>query len=61
MACGNAILADRIFARGAIVSPLIPKAIRLAGELRRIYARVIQHTRAGYQLNIKHSLISGRH
>ena len=41
MARGNAISADQIFARGAIVSFLIPKAIRLAGELRRIYTRVV--------------------
>jgi hypothetical protein len=61
MARGNAIPADRIFARGAIVSLLIRKAIRLAGELRRICARVVQHTRAGYQLNTRHGLISGRH
>ena len=38
MARGNAIPADQVFARSAIVSLLIPKAIRLAGELRRIYA-----------------------
>jgi hypothetical protein len=61
MARGNAIPADQIFARGAIVSLLIPKAIRLVGELWRIYAQVVQHTRAGYQLNTKHGLISGRH
>jgi hypothetical protein len=60
MARDNAIPADRIFARDTIVSFLIPKATRLAGELRRIYARVVQHTRAGYQLNTRHGLISGR-
>ena len=37
----NAIPANQIFARGAIVSFLILKAIRLAGKLWRIYAQVI--------------------
>ena len=41
MAGGSAITADQIYARGAIVSLLIPKPLRLAGELRRVYARVI--------------------
>jgi hypothetical protein len=60
MARGNAIPTDEIFARDAIVTLLIPKALRLAGELRRVYARVIQHTRGGYQLSTKWGLISGR-
>lgn len=57
----NAIPADKVFARGVVVSLLIPKALRLAGELRRVFARVVQHTRAGYQLNTQWGLISGRH
>ena len=48
MARGNVIPADEIFARDAIVTLLIPKALRLAGKLRRVYARVVQHTRGGY-------------
>jgi hypothetical protein len=60
MRAGNAVPADQIFARNAIVTLLIPKQLRLAGELRRILCRVIQHTRAGYQLNTKWGLLSGR-
>ena len=61
MAAGNAIPAGEIYARAGIVSLFIPKSLRLAGELRRVYCRVIQHTRAGYQLNTKWGLITGRH
>lgn len=44
-----------------IVTLLIPKALRLAGEVRRVFCRVIQHTHAGYQLNTKFGLLSGRY
>ena len=60
MRAGNTVPADQIFARDAIVSLLIPKDLRLAGELRRVNCRVIQHTTAGYQLNTKWGLLSGR-
>jgi hypothetical protein len=57
---GGAILASEVFARNAIVSLLIPKEMRLIGEMRRIFCRVIQHTRGGYQLNTKWGLLSNR-
>ena len=38
IARGSTIPTDQVFARSTIISLLIPKAIRLAGELRRIYA-----------------------
>jgi hypothetical protein len=60
MAYSNAIPTDKIFARDAIITLLIPKALRLVGELRRVYARVIQYIRGGYQLSTKWGLISGR-
>jgi hypothetical protein len=53
MRLGNTVPLSEIFDRGAIVLLLIPKPMRLAGEPRRIFCRVIQHTRAGYQLNSK--------
>jgi hypothetical protein len=57
---GAAVPTAEIFARGAIVSLLIPAKMRLAGEARRILCRVVQHTRGGYQLNTKWGLLSGR-
>ena len=48
MRVGNTISADQVFDRGAIVSLLIPKPMRLGGEQRRVFCRLIQHTRAGY-------------
>lgn len=59
MAVGNAIPTDEIFARGAIIALFIPKPCRLASEVKRVFCRVIQYTRAGYQLNTKFSLVSG--
>jgi hypothetical protein len=38
---GNIVPPSEIFDRGAIVSLLIPKPIRLASEPRRIFCRVI--------------------
>ena len=61
MRAGNTIPADKIFARGGVVSLFIPKSMRLAGELRRVYYRVVQHTRGGYQLISRYGLISGRY
>jgi hypothetical protein len=46
----NAAIPAEVYNRGKLVSLLIPKQLRLAGEFRRIYGRVVQHTRAGYQL-----------
>jgi len=34
--------------------------MRKAGELKRIYCRVIDHTRGGYQLASFYGLLSGR-
>ena len=48
IARSNTIPTDQVFTRSTIISLLIPKAIRLASELRRIYARVVQYTRTGY-------------
>lgn len=45
---GNAILTDEIFALGGIMSLFIPKPMRLAGKLRRVYCRIVQYTRGGY-------------
>jgi hypothetical protein len=61
MASRNVVLADEVFARNAMVSLLIPIQNRLAGELRRVYCRVVQHTRGGYQLNTAWGLLSGRY
>ena len=58
---GNTIPANEIFAHGSIMSLFIPKPIQLAGELRRVYCRVVQHTHGGYQLVSRYSLISGQH
>jgi hypothetical protein len=44
---GN-ILAIEVFARDSIVSLAIPLNIRLSGELRRVFCRVVQHTAGGY-------------
>jgi hypothetical protein len=41
MAQGNDISADEIYDRGRIVTLLIPKQLRLAGELRRVHCRVV--------------------
>ena len=60
IAAGDAIPADEIFVHGSIVSLFIPKPLRLTSELRRVYTRIVQHTRAGYQLNTKWRLITGR-
>jgi hypothetical protein len=60
MRISSAIPASEIFARNVIVSLLIPKELRLVGEMRRIFCRVIQHTRGGYQLNTKWGLLSNR-
>jgi len=37
-------LATKVFARDSIVSLVIPLNIRLSGELRRVFCRVVQHT-----------------
>jgi hypothetical protein len=34
--------------------------MRLTGEVKRVFCRVIQHTRTGYQLNTKWGLLHGR-
>jgi hypothetical protein len=60
MRAGNTIPAAKVFDRGATVSLLIPLPLRLGGELRRLFCRVVQHTRAGYQLNTQWGLLSGR-
>jgi hypothetical protein len=46
-------LATNVFAHDSIVSLTIPQNIRLSGELRRVFCRVVQHTASGYQLNTK--------
>jgi len=60
MRAGNTIPTAEVFDRGALVSLLIPLPLRLGGELRRLFCRVVQHTRAGYQLNTQLGLLSGR-
>lgn len=67
----NQINADRMprgnassttaFARDSIVSLAIPRNIRLSGELRRVFCRVVQHTVGGYQLNTKLGLLNHRY
>jgi hypothetical protein len=54
-------LATEVFARDSIVSLVIPLNIRLSGELRRVFCRVVQHTAGGYQLNTKYSLLNYRY
>jgi hypothetical protein len=49
----NPVLAIEVFDRESIVSLFIPKPMRLTGEVKRVFCRVIQHTRTGYQLNTK--------
>ena len=41
MRAGNAVQADDIFARAAIVALHIPKPLRQAGEVRRVFCRVV--------------------
>jgi hypothetical protein len=60
MASANTIPVDEVFERNSMVSLLIPIPLRLAGELRRVFCRVVQHTRTGYQLNTVWGLLSGR-
>ena len=60
MRSGNA-LASNVFARDSIVSLTIPLNIRLLGELRRVFCRVVQHTPGGYQLNTKWGLLNHRY
>ena len=57
---GNAIPTTRVFDRDSIVSLLIPSEYRLLGEVRRVFCRVVQHTRGGYQLTTKWGLLTGR-
>ena len=54
-------LATNVFARDSIVSLTIPRNIRLSGELRRVFCRVVQHTPGGYQLNTKWGLLNHRY
>ena len=54
-------LATNVFARDSIVSLTIPRNIRLSGELRRVFCRVVQHTASGYQLNTKWGLLNHRY
>jgi len=61
MASQNVVPADEVYARNMMVSLFIPKPFRLAGELLRVPCRVVQHTRAGYQLNSAWGLLSGRY
>ena len=60
MRVGNPVLAIEVFDRESIVSLFIPKPMRLTGEVKRVFCRVIQHTRTGYQLNTKWGLLHGR-
>lgn len=57
---GNAS-STAVFARDSIVSLGIPRNIRLSGELRRVFCRVVQHTIGGYQLNTKWGLLNHRY
>jgi hypothetical protein len=57
---GNELNAT-VFARDSIVSLAIPRNIRLSGELRRVFCRVVQHTAGGYQLNTKWGLLNHRY
>ena len=54
-------LATKVFARDSIVSLVIPLNIRLSGERRRVFCRVVQHTASGYQLNTKYGLLNHRY
>ena len=54
-------LATNVFARDSVVSLTIPLNIRLSGELRRVFCRVVQHTPGGYQLNTKWGLLNHRY
>ena len=54
-------LATKVFARDSIVSLVIPLNIRLSGEQRRVFCRVVQHTASGYQLNTKYGLLNYRY
>jgi hypothetical protein len=49
----NLVLATEVFDRGGIVSLFILKPMRLTREVKRLFCRVIQHRRTGYQLNTK--------
>lgn len=60
MRVGNPVLPTDVFDRGSIVSLFIPKPMRLTGEVKRVFCRVVQHTRAGYQLNTRWGLLHGR-
>ena len=60
MRVGNPVLAIEVFDRESIVSLFIPKPMRLTGEVKRVFCRVIQHTRTGYQLNTQWGLLHGR-
>jgi hypothetical protein len=57
---GNTVSAARVFDRNSVVSLLILGELRLTGEQRRVFCRVVQHTRGGYQLTTKWGLLSGR-
>ena len=59
--CRGNTLATKVFARDSIVSLVIPLNIRLSGELRRVFCRVVQHTAGGYQLNTKYGLLNHRY
>jgi hypothetical protein len=59
--CRGNTLATKVFARDSIVSLVIPLNIRLSGELRRVFCRVVQHTPGGYQLNTKYGLLNHRY
>jgi hypothetical protein len=60
MRFGSPVLATEVFDRGSIVSLFIPKPMRLTGEVKRVFCRVIQYARTGYQLNTKWGLLYGR-
>lgn len=45
---------------GSFVSLFTPKPMILAGEVKRVFSRVIHHTRTGYQLSTKWVLLHGR-
>ena len=57
MCSRNPVLATEVFDRGSIVSLFIPKPMRLTEEVKRVFCRVIQHTRTGYT---KQGLLHGR-
>jgi hypothetical protein len=59
--CRGNTLATEVFARDSIVSLVILLNIRLSGELRRVFYRVVQYTAGRYQLNTKYGLLNYRY